>query len=252
MPKVDSKNHNLEVAIIGDFQIGKSTFVNCLVGRNIAEIGKGKSTTHDLKSYQIGNGVSIIDTPGFNAPGNRGDKDEQLAREAIDHAFAVIFYVKETMGDLSKSIIDEAIRKGKRCVIVFNCVNREKWSPNENNDITTTIAADLASTGRSDSVIRIDGALVHPINALWAQFGLGLLDDTKEIKKISNYAFDDLGLIQNIKLKDEMLRLSNFKAVQRYIQNLPLEALSDFLRDKNQLFKRIADRFSEELGIRLS
>jgi GTPase Era involved in 16S rRNA processing len=51
----------LSDAVVGNFQLGKSTLVNCLLGRNAAETGKGKSTTHRNASFPFGL-CEIIDT----------------------------------------------------------------------------------------------------------------------------------------------------------------------------------------------
>lgn len=42
------------IGIVGDFQSGKSTLINCLLGRPIATIGDGTPTTHSIVSYLYG------------------------------------------------------------------------------------------------------------------------------------------------------------------------------------------------------
>lgn len=248
-----SNETDLEVAVIGDFQIGKSTFVNCLVGRNDAEVGRGKSTTHENKTYLIGNGVSVIDTPGFNASGNMGSNDEAEAREAIQRSFVVIVYQDKPMGDLCRRLIkEEVIARGKKCVLVYNCKNEDRWAPSENEDICRSIEADVFNYGYLDSCVKLGASVVFPINAQWALFGLGLLNGKKDGRKIARYAQDDLGIDSAVDLQEEMLRRSNFLTVKHYIDNLPLEVLSDFLNHKDREIKRLTDRFCEEFVKRLT
>lgn len=42
------------IGIVGDFQSGKSTLINCLLGRPIATIGDGTPTTHSIVNYLYG------------------------------------------------------------------------------------------------------------------------------------------------------------------------------------------------------
>ena len=44
----------IRIGLVGDFQRGKSTLVNCLLNRNIATIGDGTATTHAPVSYYYG------------------------------------------------------------------------------------------------------------------------------------------------------------------------------------------------------
>lgn len=44
----------MKIAIIGTFQTGKSTLVNCLIDDSIADVGSGLSTTHSINVFQAG------------------------------------------------------------------------------------------------------------------------------------------------------------------------------------------------------
>lgn len=252
MEREAGSNSDLEVAIIGDFQIGKSTFTNCLVGQKVAAVGRGKSTTHENKSYPIGNGVSVIDTPGFNAPGNMGANDEAKAREAIQRSFVVIVYQDKTMGELCRRLIkEEVIARGKECVLVYNCKNEDRWAPSENDDIIRNVEADAFNCGFGDSCVKLGTSVVFPINAQWALFGLGLLENEKDKRKILRYARDELGIDPTVDLQGEMLKRSNFLTVKHYIEDLPLQVLVDFLDNKDREIKRLVERFYEEFINRL-
>lgn len=249
---VNSKT-DLEVAVIGDFQIGKSTFVNCLVGRNDAEVGRGKSTTHENKAYSIGNGVSVVDTPGFNAPEQMGASDETEAREAIQRSFVVIVYQDKMIGEQCRRLIkDEVMARGKKFVLVYNCKNEGRWAPSENDAICKEIEADANNCGYLGSCVKLGSSVVLPINAQWALYGLGLLENEKDRRKIERYAHDDLGIDPAVNLQEEMLRQSNFLTIKDYIDDLPLEVLSDFLDNKDWEIKHFTDRFCEEFAKRLA
>lgn len=50
----------MKIAIIGTFQVGKSTLTNCLIENSLAEIGIGLPTTHALNYYRSGKNFSIF------------------------------------------------------------------------------------------------------------------------------------------------------------------------------------------------
>ena len=49
----------IKVGIVGDFQSGKSTLINCLFGRSIASVGDGTATTHTAVNYRYSEKESI-------------------------------------------------------------------------------------------------------------------------------------------------------------------------------------------------
>lgn len=43
-----------KVGLVGEYQVGKSTFVNCLLARPVATVGEGPATTHAVVTYLYG------------------------------------------------------------------------------------------------------------------------------------------------------------------------------------------------------
>ena len=92
------------LAVIGDFQVGKSTFINALMGRRVAAMGDGLPTTKGVKNGYIvpGADICLIDSPGFNAC----QRDTSDAITLIRIADACLFMFRD------KAVVDmEAIRK---------------------------------------------------------------------------------------------------------------------------------------------
>lgn len=57
-----------KIAIIGEFQDGKSTLINALLGKKCAETGQGTATTAAVAEYPVpGTDCILLDTPGFNS-----------------------------------------------------------------------------------------------------------------------------------------------------------------------------------------
>lgn len=251
--------NRLTVAIVGGFQRGKSTLVNAFLGCDVAEMGRGLSTTHENNVFPLTSSVAIIDTPGFDANG----KDDGTAEKAIREADAVIYvHESKTLGETCADVFRLAVLHGKRILFLLNCMNDQNWSPSENDDIIRTIAAELSMKKELSmkslkrTMIPIGGDIVVPVNVLWARFGLGLVSGVtdagqKTVRKIRRYAEDALGLaveeMSEDEFRSEMFRRSGFQPVDAFVKNLPFELLKEAVADPGTAIDRIVDRFAAEL-----
>ena len=235
-------------AVVGGFQRGKSTLVNALVGRDVAEMGRGRSTTHKNKEYSLSSAVSVIDTPGFNA----NEDDDGTAASAIGVANVVVYvHESKALGDTHSDIFAKIRELGNRMIFLLNCCNFDKWSPDENDDIVSTVEAELETKGMLPSTIPLLGRHVFPLNVLWARFGLGMEVSSHDAKKIRMVAEEDLDLsvgdISEDMLRAEMLQRSGFLPVRDFLMNLPLEMLKHVAANPQHEIERVVDRFAEEL-----
>lgn len=245
---------SLSVAIVGEFQRGKSTLANALLGRNAAKRGRGLATTHANRSFPLTSRTTLVDTPGFDA--NRKDTGKALkALETSD----VFLYVHEskTLGETCAGLFRAAREAGKTVIFLLNCRNFEKWAPEENDDIVSAIEAELANKGLSGNILAFGGRRVTPINALWACFGAGLLEakskaNRADIQKIRRYAADDLWIpgaesLPEETLRAEMSRRSGVPEVRDWLVDLPIRKLRDFMGSPEAAVERILDRIATEL-----
>ncbi len=243
-------SNDLTISVVGGFQRGKSSLVNALLGRDVAEMGRGLSTTHENSLYSLSPAVSIIDTPGFDANG----KDDGTAASAIDKS-DVVAYVHESksLGETCADVFKRVREQGKQMLFLLNCRNFDKWSPDENGDIVATIEAELENKGLKSIMLPLNGCFVIPLNILWARFGLGLIDsdskeDMRDIRKIRSYAEDDLDIAaESGALRTEMLNRSGFLPVRDFLKNLPLELLKHAVTHPEQEIDRIVEHFAAEL-----
>ena len=248
-----SENGAIRVAVIGDFQIGKSSLVNCLLTKSEAVDGKGFfPTTKEAGKYPFAPGVVLLDTPGFDDTNTERTKQSE---EKIESSEVVLFVKCETeLSDHDERIL--RLAKNKPIIVAFNCWNRtlsRRWIPDlpENVDTCETIQRKLEQFGMMDSVLRINGRAVHALNVLWAQFGLGLPISEEQRDDIVDFAKTKLGLdLEDGVFCAEMLRRSGFLPVRDFLKNLPLELLKDAAAHSEREIDRIVNCFAEELSKR--
>ena len=90
-----------QVAIIGEFQEGKSTLINSLVGEEVARTGYGKRTTDCVNAYALpGSDCILLDTPGIN----HSMEDNASTCLGTEHADAFVLMIAGKV--LSPSMVD--------------------------------------------------------------------------------------------------------------------------------------------------
>ncbi len=240
----------VRIAVIGDFQIGKSSLVNCLLAETLAETGEGFFPTTEAPAvYALVPGVSVVDTPGFNDSRREleGRTNEEIAQSDI------ILFIKteKILGERDKTILRKS--GGKKTIVLFNCtdktIGRKGWSPDAkaNTDTCDGIRSQLIKEGMDVFLLRIDGKSVFPVNILWAQFGLGLPITESQQNGISEFAVKELKMNEtDSALRAELLRRSGFLPVRDFLKNLPLELLKHVAANPEREIDRIVDRFAME------
>lgn len=111
------KKPDAHIMVYGVYNAGKSTLINALLGKVVAEIDDVPKTD-SVSAYRWGQ-YDILDTPGVDAP----IEHQQITDEEMSKADAVIFVVNpvgvvEELGTLSKLL--ELVKARKQVFLVFN------------------------------------------------------------------------------------------------------------------------------------
>ena len=127
---MEEKFHSGFVAIVGRPNVGKSTFLNNVVGQKIAIMSdKAQTTRNKIQGIYTADNAQIvfIDTPGIHKPHSRlGDFMVQSALSTLNEVDAVIFMVnaeqKRGRGD---DFIIERLKKVKKPIyLVINKIDK--------------------------------------------------------------------------------------------------------------------------------
>lgn len=248
------------IAIVGEYQIGKSTLLNCLLKSHKAATGRGCRTTAENRRYELTPFVDLVDTPGFDA----NAADDATASSAVRDASAFVFVMKaKTLGDKDKEIIRKIFKTGRRCIFVYNCNNAECWDPEDENnrEVCETIEADLKSSGFDSLGLQVNGKPVFMVNELWELYGLGVLQGVAEsengeevkiqakrvVRQIESFIKRELDGVSPERYREEMLRRSNVGILRDFLEEMPLHSLAAFARDISNEIERMSDCFLEAL-----
>ncbi|MFT8727138.1 MAG: GTPase Era [Liquorilactobacillus ghanensis] len=155
---MDLKKHSGFVAIIGRPNVGKSTFLNRIVGQKIAIMSdKAQTTRNKIQGiYTTADSqVVFIDTPGIHKPQSRlGDYMVQSALSTLNEVDAVLFMVNATQkrGRGDDFIIERLKQVKKPIFLIVNKIDQV------HPDDLLPFVADFQHT--------LDFQEVYPISAL--------------------------------------------------------------------------------------
>ena len=111
----------LRVAVVGEFNAGKSTFINALLGAEVARVGV-LPTTATLHRLRWGT-IEVVDTPGFNSLDPRHADLAQSVLVEIDIALWLLD-ATQAFKESERGALEEAQRRTLPFVVVVNKSDR--------------------------------------------------------------------------------------------------------------------------------
>jgi small GTP-binding protein len=119
-PAFGQKNR---VAIVGPANVGKSTLYNHLIShdQDRADVSAIPGTTRQNQAAEAGLFV-VIDTPGADAVGAVGERERQIAFEAVGTADFLVVMFEATRGikKSERALFDDLLDLGKPFIVVLN------------------------------------------------------------------------------------------------------------------------------------
>jgi small GTP-binding protein len=131
----------LRLAVVGEFNAGKSTFINALLGAEVAPVGI-LPTTATLHRLRWGH-HEVVDTPGFNSLDPR---HAEVARSTFDEADIALWVLDATQAlkETERAALLDAQHRGLPFLIVVN--KSDRLSPAEVRTVTQGLEGSLAAS----------------------------------------------------------------------------------------------------------
>lgn len=240
-----------EIMVYGIYNSGKSTLINALVGKKVAEVGDIPLT--DKISVYDWNGYKITDTPGVDAP-----IEHQLVTEAHLEQCEVVIFVMSAGGgsenrDNYKRMLD-VIKAGKRLLLVVNDKGDISDIASVKDLIIGKVIKNLQTVASDNgmSIAEKDYDVIF-VNAYYACEGNEYNDE--ELINSSNLPILEKHILEEIKRVDgytmvrtivnEMSKLADLALVKvNATANddvLVYEQLKDFIKENNRILRSKVD-----------
>jgi ribosome biogenesis GTPase A len=159
LPRRGGLGKPIRTMIVGVPNVGKSTVINTLAGRNVAKTGNEPAITKNQQQVKIGTGILLLDTPGILWPNVENENSgyrlaatgaiKDTAMEYPDVAYFVAGYLLENYPEalaerysLDETPVDQvalldAIGKRRGCLAKGGVVDYDRTSRIFINDLRT-------------------------------------------------------------------------------------------------------------------
>jgi len=159
LPRRGGLGKPIRTMIVGVPNVGKSTVINILAGRNVAKTGNEPAITKNQQQVKIGTGILLLDTPGILWPNVENENSgyrlaatgaiKDTAMEYPDVAYFVAGYLLENYPEalaerysLDETPVDQvalldAIGKRRGCLAKGGVVDYDRTSRIFINDLRT-------------------------------------------------------------------------------------------------------------------
>lgn len=129
----DIYREKLIISLLGGVNAGKSSAINALTGKNIADIKAVPGWTKEISLYELTTNVYIADTPGMN------DIDEDVSKKAEDFiekdSDLILFFINASVGvtKYDKVVFENIENLGKEIIVVMSRIDQVEI--NDINDV---------------------------------------------------------------------------------------------------------------------
>ena len=116
--KLEEENNNIvSIALFGQPGAGKSSLINKIVGKKLADVGVETDKTVDASSYEV-NGLRFVDLPGYGT--KNFPKENYFDRFNINQFDLFLCVISGKLHQADTEFFQELTRRGKVCIFVVN------------------------------------------------------------------------------------------------------------------------------------
>lgn len=159
--KADRDTSQFHLVVFGTGSSGKTSLINALLGREVADVGPVMGTTkHAADHTQILNGVEgtlrITDTPGLSEIGQGGPEREAEARDLAARADLLLFVLDHDLIRSEFEPLAALARQGKRSIVVLN--KRDRFMEDDEKSILHKLRDRLSGIVPAADIVPIAAA----------------------------------------------------------------------------------------------
>ncbi|HAV90253.1 tRNA uridine-5-carboxymethylaminomethyl(34) synthesis GTPase MnmE [uncultured Eubacterium sp.] len=225
-------SEGIKTVILGKPNVGKSSLLNRLSGRDRAIVTDIAGTTRDTLEESInikGLRLNIVDTAGIRDTEDVVEKiGVERALETSDDADLIIFVVDSSveLDDNDKKILGHI--KDKKAIIVLN-----------KSDLDTVVTEEVIKSYVDKKVITtsalVDSDVTEITDCIYDMFANGLIN------------FNDQVYITNIRQKDALIQAD--ESLSKVLESIELNMPEDFFSiDIMDAYERLGDVIGQSLG----
>ena len=225
-------SEGIKTVILGKPNVGKSSLLNRLSGRQRAIVTDIAGTTRDTLEESInikGLRLNIVDTAGIRDTEDIVEKiGVERAMETSDDADLIIFVVDSSveLDENDKKILSHI--KDKKAIIVLN-----------KSDLNTIVSEDVIKSYVDKTVITtsalVDSDVTEITDCIYDMFANGLIN------------FNDQVYITNIRQKDALIQAN--ESLDKVLESIELNMPEDFFSiDIMDAYERLGDVIGQSLG----
>ena len=168
----ESRGNRLHIAVLGKMNVGKSSVINAIFGREISIVSDYAGTTTDVNQkamelVPIGP-VSIMDTAGLDDKGELGEKRVEKTMQTLDRAdVAIVVFDNNGVKKCDEELFEEL---KKRKIPILSVVNKI--------DISHPLQSEIETIKKySDSIIELSAKEEKNITSKVKQALINILTD---------------------------------------------------------------------------
>ena len=168
----ESRGNRLHIAVLGKMNVGKSSVINAIFGREISIVSDYAGTTTDVNQkamelLPIGP-VSIMDTAGLDDKGELGEKRVEKTMQTLDRAdVAIVVFDNNGVKKCDEELFEELKKKKIPRLSVVN-----------KNDISHPLQSEIETIKKySDSIIELSAKEEKNITSKVKQALINILTD---------------------------------------------------------------------------